>query len=457
MKGGSSLKKRIEGLELASAPPSPCPVTEIEPTVRLQHGLTLDDGNMWSSPTLILGVVGSGKSTLLQECMEPIMKHAARVGDATVVFCAKPELLRYARSGDIVIDSAATDPQSCWDIFSEMDAGGDPIQTLREISLSLFAEAEEKTREPFFPQAAEHIFFETSRFLYDRAREQGHRCDNAELVEFLTKTPLWDDGVRSGWLDFAKAYPDYFGMLPDYLGDGNAQGMGVLSEIRLLTGRTLCNSFARAGGYFSARRAIREGKTVYLHYDYERAGRSSLVVLKTMLDLLLKAAMSPALKHKAWFFLDEFALLPKSETMTDALLLGRDPGSDGRGGVRIVAAMQSARLMMHHYTRDEGMALLSLFPNVLALRVNDPMSRDVITERYGKARYLFSQTSVSGRDHTDFALDDVVSDRDFAQIAKKGQGIFSLPGISEAPFFYDGYYGDLHSAESAIYARKGKV
>lgn len=439
------MKKRIEGLELLSAPPTPCFVTGVEPTVRLRQGLILDDGNTWSSPTLILGVVGSGKSTLLRRCMEPILSHAVRAGDALVVFCAKPELLAYARAEDVVISSTTAEPRSCWNLFAEMDAGGDPIQTLREISLGLFSEAEEKTKEPFFPQAAEHIFFETCRFLHDRAKACNQLCDNAELVEFLTRTPILDDGVRKGWLDYAKAYPDYFGMLPDYLGDGNAQGMGILSEIRLLIGRTLVNSFARAEGCFSARRAVHTGRRVFLRYDYESAGRSALAVLKTVLDLLLKEAMSPHVEHKSWFILDEFALLPKSSVLTDALLLGRDPGSNGKGGVRIIAAAQSARLMMHHYSRDEGMALLSLFPNVLAMRVSDPMSRGVVAERYGKARYLYSHAGVSGRDHTDFALDDVVSDHDFARITKKGQGIFSLPGVSAAPFVYDGYDGELNT------------
>ena len=438
-----AMKQLIEGLQLAQTPPKAFHTTGISPEVQMKHGMILDDGNMWSSPTLIIGAVGSGKSYLLRQFMHPIMEYAASAGDAVVVFCAKPELLAQARPGDLVISVSATAPENCWSIFAEMEASDDPERTLREISLSLFHEAEERTNQPFFPQAAQDMFFQSAMFLFDQARKRGRRCDNADLLEFLIQTPIYgdEDSDELGWLNYyAKAYPERFGMLRDYLGgDGNAQGMGVLSEIRVFLARTMTGSFARAGGRFSAHRAIREGKRVFLHYDYARAGRSSLVIMKTILDLLLKEGMSSKAAHKSWFFLDEYALLPKSDVMIDSLLLGRDPSSSGKGGVRIIAALQSAQLMSHHYKSEEAKSLLSLFPNVIAMRISDPISRAVLSERYGKARYQYIYAGAGGRSQSVDALEDVVSDYDYAKITEKGQAILSLPGVSNAPFIYNGY------------------
>ena len=143
--------------------------------------------------------------------------------------------------------------------------------------------------------------------------------------------------------------------------------------------------------------------------------------------------------HKTWFFLDEASLIPKSNVLIDALSLARDPGSNGKGGVRVIMALQSARLMTHQYSKEEAEILLSLFPNVISLRVSDPMSRAVVSERYGKAHYLYSYAGVGEKIHHQDSVEDVVSDYHFSQITKKGQAIISMPGISSHPFLYDGY------------------
>ena len=68
-----------------------------------------------------------------------------------------------------------------------------------------------------------------------------------------------------------------------------------------------------------------------------------------------------------------------------------------------------------------------------------PMSRAVVSERYGKAHYLYSYAGVGEKIHHQDSVEDVVSDYHFSQITKKGQAIISMPGISSHPFLYDGY------------------
>lgn len=433
------MKKLVEGNELLLTVPV-CNTTGRKPIVHLQHNLVLDDGNCFESPTLIEGNVGTGKTYLLKNLMNPILDYCERSGDNVVIFCAKPDMLRYRRNGDPVISIESMDPDSCWNIFAEMKASRNPVFTLREIATEFFAEAEEKSTQIFFPQAARDIFHSTGRYMYDYSLKRGISFSNADLVNFLETTPVYSTDDSPGWIELASMYPTYFGMIRDYIGNGSDQGLGCLSELRTLISRTLFGCFAAEGGRFSAIDSLKGGKKrIFLLYDYANSGHSTLSVFHIIIDLLLKQAMQADAKHKTWFFFDEGSLLPKSNVLMDALSLGRDPGSNGKGGVRIIMALQSARLMTHHYTKEEAETLLSLFPNVIAMKVSDPMSRAIVSDRYGKAHYQYSYAGVGEKIHYHDSIEDVVSDYHFSQITKKGQAIISMPGVNSHPFFYDGY------------------
>ncbi|MCD8146021.1 MAG: type IV secretion system DNA-binding domain-containing protein [Clostridiales bacterium] len=433
------MKKLIEGAQLLENVPKNYHATGVGPTVRLAHGLTLDDGNCFHGPLLIEGKVGSGKTFLLKQMMDAILTYAETVGDNAVVFCAKRELLCY-RPGDVVIDISSTAPACCWNIFAELQASENPDLTLREISSALFSEQMRNTLQQFFPQAAQDIFVKTCNYFNDYGKRNGVLPSNGDLVEFFETTPIWGDEKIPGWLDLAESHAQYFSCVRDYIGQGSEQGLGVLSELRTLISSTLYGSFASYNGTFSAINALKSGgKRIFLYYDYANAGHSTLSVVRVILDLLLKQAMNASARNKTWFFLDEASLLPRSDVLTDALSLGRDPSSNGMGGVRIIMALQSARLMSHHYTQQEAETLLSLFPNVIALQVADPMSRAIVSERYGKAHYQYSYAGIGEKIHYTDSFEDVVSDFHFSCLTKKGKAIMSLPSVCENPFFYDGY------------------
>ena len=432
------MKRLIEGNELLLDVPR-CQTTGREPIVRLQHGLVLDDGNCFESPTLILGAVGSGKSYIIHELVGAIIEHANSSGDNIVIFCAKPDMCRYARPFDPVISINSQNPESCWNIFEEMDASDNPLFTLREISTELFAEAEERTMQLFFPQAARDIFFHSVAYMFDYSKRSGEKLSNADIVDFIETTPIHSTGDTMGWIELASAYPKYFGILRDYLGNGSDQGLGCLSELRTLVSRTLFGCFAMDNGSFSAIKALKGGSRIFLYYDFANSGHSTLPVLHIINDLLLKQGMRADANHRTFFIYDEGSLLPKSNVLTDALSLGRDPGDNGKGGVRIIMALQSARLLTHHYTQQEAETLLSLFPNVIALKVSDPFSRSVLSDRYGKAHYQYTYAGIGEKVHYHDSIEDVVSDYHFSKLVKKGQAIISIPGIDSHPFIYDGY------------------
>ena len=161
-----------------------------------------------------------------------------------------------------------------------------------------------------------------------------------------------------------------------------------------------------------------------------------------LLDLMLQQSMSPTLNHKVWFLLDEFSLLPKVESLTDFLSFARDPsGDNGRSGARIIAAVQSVQLLTRHYSEAEAKTLMSLFPNLITMRVMDPMSRAAFADRYGTARVIYRYMGEGNRPVTTDCEQKVVTDADFSQLMKPGQAVMSLPAVSQDPFIYDGFRG----------------
>ena len=255
--------------------------------------------------------------------MDPILEYCEQSGDNAVIFCAKPDMLRYRRSGDPLISIGSREPASCWNIFAEMKSSDSPELTLREIATELFAEAEEKTTQIFFPQAARDIFYQTCRYMYDYSLEKGITFHNGDLVDFLETTPIYSTDTVPGWLELAEKYPEYFGMLRDYIGDGSEQGQGCLSELRTLISRTLFDSFASKDGEFSAINALKGGNNrIVLFYDYATSGHSTLPVIHIILDLLLKQGMQADANHKTWYFFDEGSLLPKSNVLSYSLTNG---------------------------------------------------------------------------------------------------------------------------------------
>lgn len=220
----------LDGPELRRDIP-PAPVTRAEPVVRLRSGLTLDDCSCWQYPTMLVGSVGSGKSTLLDQIQQPVLAHAAKAGDTVVIFAAKPDVLRYRRPGDPVISVSASDPGSRWNIFAELNHAEKPMLMLREISSSLFAEQRKQSTQVFFPDAAQELFYQSARFMFEAGQKKKIHISNAELIDFLTHTPI---NGKDGWIDLTDRYPAYFACVRDFIGEGSTQGQGVLSELRTM-------------------------------------------------------------------------------------------------------------------------------------------------------------------------------------------------------------------------------
>ena len=422
------MKKLLEGQSILQAPPRRTGPLRA-PVVQLEDGLILSDDDL-ESPTLILGPVGSGKSVLLTRIMEPVLEYAAANHDNVVIFCAKKDFLCYRRSGDPVISVDGTTPESCWNLFRELSASPNPALTARDIARCLTHD-QRSEKEPFFTNAANDVLYSSIMTMFEESN--GESYTNWHLADFLSRLSVRRDAALS-FYDMAELRPQHFGHLLDYFGDGIDQGYGILSEIRTLVHDAFWGSFASAEGTFSAISSLRAGRRMFLYYDYPHGSEASLKIFATILTLLLKHAMDPENGRRTWFFLDEASLLPAS-CLCDALSLGR------QAGMRVCMCLQSARLMTRHYTENEARSILSLFPNLICLRVQDSFSRSILADRYGESLCAYHFNTPMQGSHV--GRRPVVSDADFAVLQNKGDALCSFPAMANAPFFYHGYREDL--------------
>lgn len=423
------IKNVLDGLTILSSPPASQGQLK-EPVVQLDDGLTLSD-DVFESPTLLLGSVGSGKSYLLEKMMISILNNAERMNENVFVFCAKKELLKFKRPQDIVVSVDATAPNACWNIFKELEASKDPELTARDITKGLTKDNRSEL-EPFWENSANDILFNAIMQMYEDGLKSGITYTNAHLYDFLDKISL-DRNADFSWYDLAQTRPERFRHILDYFGDGLAQANGIVSEIRTLLHDCFWGSFCSDKGQFSAIEALKSGgKRIFLYYEYASSSEASIKIFKTILNLLMKHSVDEENGRRTWFFIDEFSLLPKTEII-DSMSLGRS------AGFRLFCCLQSAQLMSRHYKEDEAKALLSLFPNIICLKVQDALSRSILADRYGECLVSYNFTSPMQKVVQHVVRKKVVDDYDFSLIEKRGNAIMSIPNLCSSPFVYHGF------------------
>ena len=429
------IKHTMEGLSILPSPPQMQRKPK-SPVVRLNNGLILDDG-IFECPTLLMGSVGSGKTYLMEEIMAPILRNAEEMNENVFIFCAKKDMLKFKRPQDIVISVEAAEPDSCWNIFKELAASKNPELTARDIAKSLTKDQHSELQ-PFFENSCNDLFFNAIMAIYEDGIKKGITYTNWHLYDFLNKVSLNRDAEIS-WYGLAQAMPERFAHIIDYLGDGLDQGYGIISEIRTLMHECFWGSFCSDKGGFSAIESLKSGKKrIFLFYDHANASEASIKIFKTILNLLLKHSVDEENGRRTWFFLDEFSLLPETGII-DSMSLGRG------AGFRLFACVQSAQLMTRHFKENEAKSLLSLFPNIICLKVQDSMSREILSDRYGESltSYSFNAPMQKVIQHTEHRK--VVADYDFAMIQKKGDALMSIPNLCDSPFFYHGYRKELEN------------
>lgn len=177
---------------------------------------------------LVVGGIGQGKTNTIYHILDGI-RSAMGPEDIAIVFDTKGDYLdRFHQSAlDVVLnDPRAARDADPWNLFEELRASEeDPEETLGEIGYTLFDEAIEGGREPFWPLAAKDVFCGVLRRLArDRAatnrtlRDFWRRARRPDIVRLLR-----DDSATAG--------------LVDYIGLNGPQALGVLAHIRQVADR----------------------------------------------------------------------------------------------------------------------------------------------------------------------------------------------------------------------------
>ena len=424
--------RTLKGSVLLREPPAGAMLKDSESIVLNHVSIPL---KIFERATFIEGEPGMGKTYLLKQMADTIIPTAREKGDNIFIFAAKDDLIeRYWKPGDIVISIHSKDPAAGWNIMKELSFSKEPYITLLDIADMLFSDQRSQLQ-PFYYLAPQDIFSRSVKHLYEFSQKKKMLFDNYDLKYFFEDTTVMGGEESPGYLDYAKKYP-VFAPLLDYFGNPRSDmSLGLLSELRLMVSRTFIGGFAMKGGTFSALETVRTGgHCIFLKYDYTSGQQASKRILSVILSLLLKESSGRFCGHRNWFFIDEFGLLPKLEDnlLANAIAFGREYG------LRLICATQSAAQLRTAYKDEtEAATLLSLFPNVIAFRVNDPFSRSIVTGRYGDSRIACSYLKHDNKPETVTLSEPVIHDGEFTKLGK-GDAIFCMPELSKEPFIYHG-------------------
>jgi type IV secretory pathway TraG/TraD family ATPase VirD4 len=173
------------------------------------------------------------------------------------------------------------------------------------------------------------------------------------------------------------------------------------------------------------------GRALFVSYDLA-IGARLLPVYRVLIDLAIKEALE--IGRAGWpghvyFVLDEFALLPALSHLGDGINFGRELG------LRFVVGSQNVHQVLSSYGQDRGRSILSGFGTVVAFRLLDAASRDVVRQRYGANRKVVTMRGGAVDEPTQhsFVSGNVIEDWVFSQ---HGVGDCVVAPFSGAPFEY---------------------
>ena len=134
-------------------------------------------------------------------------------------------------------------------------------------------------------------------------------------------------------------------------------------------------------------------------------------------------------RGSVFFVLDEFALLPQLSHISTGINFGRSLG------LKFIAGTQNVSQVLKAYGAESGASILSGFGTVLAFRLMDDASRDLVRQRFGANRKqitTYAHVRSEGVQQV-VVMGNVIEDWVLSGLAL-GQCIVSLP--EGDPFFF---------------------
>ena len=395
------------------------------------------DRDTISKHCMLIGGTGCGKSNVFYHLIEQIKKRMTS-DDVMIIFDTKGDYYsNFFSYGDAVIGggSSFASMTEKWNIFKEIVSDGwedkDIALNAQELSWSIFKEAIDKSKDPFFPNAARDLFASILLCMIQEARDDlSYRKEclfNNELKKALDESTIHD--VKA----MIESHPNFTSVL-SYIGDGSTgQALGVYAEM-LGTARKLLVSSFDDRGMFSIRNFVRKkgGRILFVEYDIS-IGETLSPIYSLLFDLALKEALGRKKSQgDVYLICDEFRLIPYLQHIDDGVNFGRSLG------VKVIAGLQSINQLTEAYGEDGGKNILAGFSSVFAFRANDVYTRDYIVGLHGKNVVMEQHRTLTNSIHEERHEAHVVEDWDMNDL-EVGEAIVSFPFGKPFRFKFDLY------------------
>ena len=384
-----------------------------------------------SKHIMLLGGIGTGKTNTFFQIVSQL-KEKMTNEDIMIIFDTKGDFYKeFYRPGDVVIsnDETATggDCLDYWNIFNEIDEDSQLLESVIEISKSVFAEACEKTNQIFFPNAAKDLFMAT--LLHFLRSVEPRECTNKNFIEYFNYTP------SNEFREMIMRYPDLRAMSGYIANDDSPQTQGVMSELQQVVREIFVGNFAKQGTLSLKSLVQRKGgKTVFIEYDLS-LGSMLTPIYSLMFDIAIKTALGRKRSEgNVYFITDEFKLLPYLNHIDDAVNFGRSLG------IKFMIGIQNVEQIYENYGEERARSILSGFMTSISFRVNDAKSREYIQGLFGKNQKLETyMPTVQSKGLIETQREaNVVEDWDITRL-RVGEAIVGLPGHEPFIFRFDRY------------------
>lgn len=396
--------------------------------------LNLDE-NILSKHLIMVGGTGCGKSNVFYHIFRQL-RNRITSNDVVIIFDTKGDYYsRFGRAEDWVIGNSKEYREKSvkWNVFREIVADGWEKENVesnaQEISWAIFRESIDKSKDPFFPNAARDLFSAILMCMINAGtNDMNYRKEclyNSELKKAFDTSDIFDiKGLIESNPELAS--------VTSYIGDGqNGQALGVYAEMLGTIRKLLTGVFAERGS-FSVRNFVKKrgGKILFVEYDLS-IGNALAPIYSLIFDLALKEAMGRENQTGSVYLIcDEFKLLPLLQHIEDGVNFGRSLG------VKIIAGLQSVNQITEVYGDARGKNILAGFSSVFSFRANDVDSRKYATELYGKNIILEKRKTVSNTLAEERHEGNAVEDWDICGL-NVGEAVVGLPFSKPFRFQFD--------------------
>lgn len=396
----------------------------------VQAGIPIDSAIL-SRHIMLLGGIGTGKTNAFFQIVSQLNNKMSQ-DDVMVIFDTKGDFYKeFYTDGDVVIsnDEFATgyDGLDYWNIFNEIETGEHMLESVIEISKSLFAEQCKKTNQIFFPNAAKDIFM--ACLLHFMRSVPPKSRTNKNLISYINSTPT------SEIKQMLDSYDDLRAMKSYVEKEDSAQTQGVMSVLQQVVREVFVGNFAKTGTLSLKGLVRKKGKRkIFIEYDLS-IGKMLSPIYSLMFDMAIKEALSRKRSTGSVYFItDEFRLLPNLEHIDDAVNFGRSLG------IKFMIGIQNVEQIYECYGEQRARSILSGFLTSFSFRVNDAKSREYIQQLYGKNQkveaYLPTNQSKGLIENQREA--NVVEDWDVSNLII-GQAIIGMPNVEPFIFRFNEY------------------